>query len=137
MFYIPQVFKEAATYRGKMKDHCEKTFLRYYADMLGLNESIEGQVAYQDNIAYNVRQLIGKPSLFHYGPDDIHVSLFLNSHSRCINYKSREENGTWSTPALLPSASSSIMDLLVEGNRLRSSFLTILGRLSLSMPWQP
>src|SRR5882762_5381546 len=106
MFYIRQVFKEAATYRGKMKDLCEKMFLRYYADTLGVNEFAESQVAYQDNIAYNVRQLIGKPSLFHYGPDDMHVSLFLNSHSRCINYKSREENGTWSTLALLPFASS-------------------------------
>lgn len=78
MFYISQVFKEAATYRCKMKDLCEKTFLRYYADMLGINDFVESQVAYQDNIAYKVQQLIGKPSLFHYGPDDIHVSLFLN-----------------------------------------------------------
>jgi hypothetical protein len=77
--YVPQVFKEASTYRSKMKDFCEKTFLRYYADMLGVNEFVESQVTYQDNIAYHVRQLIGKPSLFHFGPDDIHVSLFLNS----------------------------------------------------------
>jgi hypothetical protein len=62
-----------------MKDFCEKTFLRYYADALGINEFAEGQVAYQDNIAYQVRQLIGKPSLFHFGPDDIHVRLLLNS----------------------------------------------------------
>ena len=52
-------------------DLCEKMFLRYYGDMLGVNEFIESQVAYQDNIAYNVRQLIGKPSLFHYGPNNI------------------------------------------------------------------
>jgi hypothetical protein len=58
-----------------MKDLCEKIFLRYYGDALGVNEFIESQVSYQDNIAYNVRQLIGKPSLFHYGPDDIHVSF--------------------------------------------------------------
>lgn len=75
MFNILQVFKEASTYRSKMKDVCEKMFLRYYGDMLGLNDFIEGQVAYQTNIANNVRELIGKPSLFHYGPDDIHVSL--------------------------------------------------------------
>lgn len=74
MIYVTQVFKEASTYRGKMKDLCEKTFLRYYADMLGINEFAESQVTYQDNISYNVRQLIGKPSLFHYGPTDIHVS---------------------------------------------------------------
>jgi hypothetical protein len=73
-FYIPQVFKESSTYRGKMKDLCEKTFLRYYADILGIDEFVESQVTYQDNIAYHVRQLIGKPSLFHFGPDDIHVS---------------------------------------------------------------
>ena len=61
-----------------MKDLCEKMFLWYYGDMLGVNEFIESQVAYQDNIAYNVRQLIGKPSLFHYGTDNVHVSsLFI------------------------------------------------------------
>jgi hypothetical protein len=65
-----------------MKDLCEKMFLRHYADALGVNEFIESQVAYQDNIAYNVRQLIGKPSLFHYGPDDIHVSLSFNILSK-------------------------------------------------------
>jgi hypothetical protein len=66
MFYVLQVFKEASTYRGKMKDICEKMFLRYYGDMLGVNKFIESQVAYQDNIASNVQELIGKPSLFHY-----------------------------------------------------------------------
>jgi len=84
IIYIPQVFKEASTYRGKMKDLCEKTFLRYYAEMLGINEFAESQSTYQDNIAYRVRQLIGKPSLFHFGPDDIHVSLLLDSYSRCL-----------------------------------------------------
>jgi hypothetical protein len=83
VIYIGQVFKEAATYRGKMKDLCEKTFLRYYADPLGINEVVESQVTYHDNIAYHVRQLIGKPSLFHYGPTDIHVSCLLNSYCMC------------------------------------------------------
>ena len=54
MFYILQVFKEVSTYRGKIKDICKKTFLQYYGDMLGVNEFIESQVTYQDNIAYNV-----------------------------------------------------------------------------------
>ena len=48
--------------------------------MLGasVNEFIESQVAYQDNIAHNIQQLIGKPSLFHYGPNNVHVSsLFI------------------------------------------------------------
>ena len=85
MFYISQVFKEAATYRGKMKDICEKTFLRYYADMLGVNEFVESQITYQNNIGYHVGQLIGRPSLFHFGLDDIHVSLLLNSRSRRLN----------------------------------------------------
>ena len=63
-----------------MKDLCEKTFFRYYADTLyadtlGADDFVEGQEAYQENIAYNVQQLIGKPSLFHFGPDDVHVSL--------------------------------------------------------------
>ena len=75
MFYILQVFKGTSTYRGKIKDICKKTFLQYYRDMLGVNKFIESQVTYQDNIAYNVWELIGKPSLFYYGPDDIHVSL--------------------------------------------------------------
>jgi hypothetical protein len=137
MFYIPQVFKEAATYRSKMKDLCEKTFLRYYADILGLNVFAESQVAYQESIATKVRQLIGKPSLFHFGPDDIHVSLSLNSYPLCLKSESRGEKTTWSIPALLHSALSSIMDLLVVKNRLQSSFLMISARLSLSMPWQP
>ena len=64
-----------------MKDLCEKTFLRYYADALGVNEYVESQVTYQDNISYNVRQLIGKPSLFHYGLTDVHVSQTTNSYS--------------------------------------------------------
>ena len=55
IFYIPQVFKESSTYKGKMKDLCEKMFLQYYGDMLGVNKFIESQVTYQDNIAYNVR----------------------------------------------------------------------------------
>ena len=61
MFYILQVFKEVSTYRGKIKDICEKTFLQYYRVILGVNEFIESQVI---NIVYNVQELIGKPSLF-------------------------------------------------------------------------
>ena len=140
MFYILQVFKEASTYRGKMKDNCEKMFLRYYGDMLGVNEFIESQVTYQDNIAYHVQELIGKPSLFHYGPDDIHVSSsFIAEYlfKSYLNFVSRGEKVTWSIRALLRSASSSIMDRLVERNHLRGFFLTISAQLYLSMPWQP
>ena len=135
MFNILQVFKEASTYRSKMKDVCEKMFLRYYGDMLGLNDFIEGQVAYQTNIANNVQKLIGKPSLFHYGPDDIHVSLSFIAGDR--DFESRGEKVTWSIRALLRSASSSITDRLVERNHLQSFFLTISARLYLSMPWPP
>lgn len=69
------MIKEAATFRSRLKDLGAKMFLRYYADALGLNDDIEGQKSYHDNIAYNVRQLIGKPSLFHYGPSDLNVSF--------------------------------------------------------------
>ena len=113
VFYILQVFKEASTYRGKMKDICEKTFLQYYGDMLGVNEFIESQVTCQDNIAYNVWELIGKPSLFYYGPDDMHVSLsFIAKYlfESYLNFESRGEKVIWSIWALLHSASSSIMD---------------------------
>jgi hypothetical protein len=59
-----------------MKDYCKKIFLRYYGDALGVNNTeTESQDAYEDDIAYNVRQLIGKPSLFHYGPEDLQASL--------------------------------------------------------------
>ena len=96
--------------------------------VLTSNEFIESQVTYQDNIAHNVQELIGKRSLFHYGPDDIHVSLsFIAEYlfENYLNFESREEKVTWSIRALLSSASSSIMDQLVERNRLRNFFLMI------------
>jgi hypothetical protein len=43
-------------------------FLQFYGDLLGVDKDIESQVTYQDNIAHNVIQLIGRESLFHYGP---------------------------------------------------------------------
>jgi Domain of unknown function (DUF6532) len=63
------VFKEAATYRLKLIDHARKVFLRYYSDALGINENIESQVDYINNIARCVQRLIGKESLFHFGKD--------------------------------------------------------------------
>ena len=70
------MFKEAATCRSKMKDYCWKMFLQYYGDALGLNDDHEGQLAHYQNISYNVTQLIGKASKFHYGPVDSFVSYF-------------------------------------------------------------
>jgi hypothetical protein len=72
-----QVFKEAATYRRRLKDLTEKMFLQFYGDLLGVNEDIESQVTYQDNITHNVIRLISRKSLFHYGPQDALVCLSL------------------------------------------------------------
>ena len=71
------MFKEAAAFRGKMKDYCRSMFLQYYSDELGLNsDEFPGQRDYQENISRNVRRLIGKASEFHYGALDALVSLF-------------------------------------------------------------
>jgi hypothetical protein len=71
-----QVFKEATTYRSKMKDYCRKMFLWYYSEALGLdNIEFENQQGYEGNIADNVKKLIGTESLFHYGPVDSVVSF--------------------------------------------------------------
>lgn len=84
-----QVFKEAAMFRWRLKDLCDKVFLRYYEDELGMNAEIEGQVHYTENIADWVQQLIGRHSLWHYGPEDAHVRLnsqsfpLLNSNWKC------------------------------------------------------
>lgn len=81
-----QVFKEAATCRSKMKDYCRKMFLQYYGDALGLNDDHGGQLAYYQNISYNVTQLIGKASKFHYGPVDSFVSYFYSKFRFFFDY---------------------------------------------------
>ena len=62
-------------YRGKMKDFCCKTFLQHYSEALGLDTDIQGQAAYQDFVADNVKELIGRSSKFHFGVEDVAVSL--------------------------------------------------------------
>lgn len=59
-----------------MKDFCRKMFLWYYSDALGLDADIPGQAAYQNYVADNVKELIGKASKFHFGPEDAAVSLY-------------------------------------------------------------
>lgn len=58
-----------------MKDFCRKMFLRYYNEALGLDADIPGQTAYQDYVADNVKELIGRASKFHFGHEDAAVSL--------------------------------------------------------------
>lgn len=58
-----------------MKDFARKMFLRYYSDALGLDADIPGQAAYQDHIADKVKELVGRASKFHFGPEDVIVSL--------------------------------------------------------------
>jgi hypothetical protein len=95
--YVPftlafQVFKEAATYRRRLKDLTEKMFLRFYGDALGVNEDIESQVTYQDNIAHNVLRLIGRESLFHYRPQDALVCLSLCRELLLIQIQGKKHN---------------------------------------------
>lgn len=75
------MFKEAATYRLKLIDHTRKVFLRYYGDALGTTADIESQIDYNNNIAANVRKLIGKESHFHYGKD----ALVCNFYTRTLH----------------------------------------------------
>lgn len=70
------MFKEAATFRRRLKDLCDKVFLRYYGAELGVDDMIEGQVDYYRNISYKAERLIGKSSLWHFGPEDAHVSVY-------------------------------------------------------------
>jgi len=109
-------------------------FLQFYSEELGLYETeIESQDDYEDNITSNVHKLIGKDSLFHYGPKDIHVSSSLCGESFNIDIEpTRVNDPTWNILASQQFVSNSTMDLLVERTHLQSSFLTTSVRLFLS-----
>ena len=85
MFYLLQVLKEHSSYRQKLMDHSRRTFLRYYADAMGLNNvSIESQVDYIKHVKDNVEILVGRTSSFHFGKDAlVSTFLFLNSGLHC------------------------------------------------------
>ena len=78
------MFKEAATFRQRLKDLCNKVFLQYYGAELGVDDNIESQVSYYRNISYKAEELIGKSSLWHFGPKDAHVSVFSPFYSVMI-----------------------------------------------------
>jgi hypothetical protein len=70
-----------------MRGHCQSILHRFYGDALGIHDTeIESQGGHEGNIAYNVGRLIGKPSLFHYGPEDAQVSYLPLLHQLCLNY---------------------------------------------------
>jgi len=79
-------------------------FLRFYGDALGINEyEIESQVAYLENIASNVQKLIGRSSLFHYGPENIHVSWINALRAVLISNlggKKKQSGASWHCCAL-------------------------------------
>ena len=127
VFYILQVFKEASTYRQD-KDICKKTFLQYYGDMLGVDKFIESQVTYQDNIAYKIQELIGKPSLFYYGPDDIHLFksyLYFESRGEKVGVVKQASSSSFSIVFFLSYILSSfaLLSLIMVPTLLPSTLL--------------
>src|SRR5258708_2373710 len=125
-------------FRRRLKDLCDKVFLQYYGTELGVDDNIESQVDYYRNISYKAEQLIGKSSLWHFGPEDAHVSVF-PFYSVTIEKESTASRGKgviWSIQELLPSVSTSTTDLPVGRYRLQNSFLTTFAPAFLSMPLQ-
>ena len=76
-----QVFKEASTYRSKMRTYCHGIFEHHYYWALGRDDTelFEGQLSRQRIIADRVWALIGDGlSTFHFGPNDAQVSLLFH-----------------------------------------------------------
>jgi hypothetical protein len=76
-----QVFKEASTYRSKMRTYCRSIFEHHYSWALGRDDTelFEGQLSRQRVIADRVGALIGDgSSTFHFGPNDTQVSFLFH-----------------------------------------------------------
>ena len=77
------MFKEATTYRSKMKNYCSGLVMLHYSKALGLEptERFPNQGVKERLVTERVRELIGEETAtFHFGPDDELASLFF-----CVN----------------------------------------------------
>ena len=74
-FHFMQVFKEAATFRGKMKTMCRSLIAQYYSDDIsprGTNG--ENQFHAQSIVCDQIEDLLGPSCQFHLGKSE-NVSL--------------------------------------------------------------
>ena len=129
------MFKEATTYRSKMKGYCEGLVMLHYATALGLEptERFDSKGAKERTVSERVRNLIGDDATtFHYGPNDELVGFFVILMTRFL-HKIRAKEVISCMNALHKCASTSIMVPQEEVLSSPAAFLRISNTRCLSM----